>query len=90
MCYDPDSLPSAEDTARELRQMKRLSASERDAYLAGGQWRGKAGGYAVQGIAGSFVVKMVGSYTNVVGLPLYETWELLAPVLGLTTVEPRA
>src|ERR1700730_10814671 len=39
--------------------------------------RGKAGGYAVQGIAGSFVVKMVGSYSNIVGLPLYETIALL-------------
>ena len=41
------------------------------------RWRGKAGGYAVQGIAGSFVVKMVGSYSNVVGLPLYESIALL-------------
>ena len=47
-------------------------------YLASGEWRGKAGAYAVQGIAGSFVVKLVGSYTNVVGLPLYETCGLLA------------
>ena len=37
-----------------------------------GEWRGKAGGYAVQGIAGSFVVKIVGSYTSIVGLPLFE------------------
>ncbi|TIU26116.1 MAG: septum formation inhibitor Maf, partial [Mesorhizobium sp.] len=42
-----------------------------------GEWRGKAGGYAVQGLAGAFVVKLVGSYTNVVGLPLYETVALL-------------
>ncbi len=54
-----------------------LSAAEIDAYVATDQWRGKAGGYAVQGIAGSFVVKMVGSYTNIVGLPLYETVTLL-------------
>ncbi|MEQ8739311.1 MAG: Maf family protein, partial [Hoeflea sp.] len=46
-------------------------------YLASGQWRGKAGGYAIQGLAGTFVVKLVGSYTNVVGLPLYETVALL-------------
>ncbi len=38
-----------------------------------GEWRGKAGGYAIQGLAGSFVVKLVGSYSAVVGLPLYET-----------------
>ncbi len=59
-------------------RFKRLSANEIEAYLASGEWRGKAGGYAVQGLAGSFVVKLVGSYTNVVGLPLYETMSLLA------------
>src|ERR1700760_1132994 len=53
-------------------RFKRLSEDDIEAYLASGEWRGKAGGYAVQGIAGSFVVKMVGSYSNVVGLPLYE------------------
>ncbi|MBL4599436.1 MAG: Maf-like protein [Rhizobiaceae bacterium] len=58
-------------------RFKRLSSDEMDAYLASGEWRGKAGGYAIQGIAGSFVVKLVGSYTNVVGLPLYETVSLL-------------
>jgi septum formation protein len=59
-------------------RFKRLSEEDIEAYLASGEWRGKAGGYAVQGIAGSFVVKMVGSYTNVVGLPLYESVALLA------------
>jgi septum formation protein len=59
-------------------RFKRLSEEDIEAYLASGEWRGKAGGYAVQGIAGSFVVKIVGSYTNVVGLPLYETTTLLA------------
>jgi septum formation protein len=58
-------------------RFKRLSRAEMDAYLASGQWRGKAGGYAIQGLAGIFVVKLVGSYTNVVGLPLYETISLL-------------
>jgi septum formation protein len=58
-------------------RFKRLSAEDLDAYLAAGEWRGKAGGYAIQGLAGSFVVKIVGSYTNVVGLPLYETLNLL-------------
>jgi septum formation protein len=53
-------------------RFKRLSAEDIEAYLASGEWRGKAGGYAVQGIAGTFVVKIVGSYTNVVGLPLAE------------------
>jgi septum formation protein len=58
-------------------RFKRLSTQDLEAYLASGEWRGKAGGYAIQGLAGTFVVKMVGSYTNVVGLPLYETMSLL-------------
>lgn len=58
-------------------RFKRLSRGELEAYLASGEWRGKAGGYAIQGLAGTFVVKLVGSYTNVVGLPLYETVSLL-------------
>lgn len=58
-------------------RFKRLSHEELESYLASGEWRGKAGGYAVQGLAGTFVVKLVGSYTNVVGLPLYETVSLL-------------
>jgi nucleoside triphosphate pyrophosphatase len=58
-------------------RFKRLSREDMDSYLASGEWRDKAGGYAVQGIAGAFVIKLVGSYTNVVGLPLYETMTLL-------------
>jgi nucleoside triphosphate pyrophosphatase len=59
-------------------RFKRLSQEDIEAYLASGEWRGKAGGYAAQGIAGSFIVKIVGSYTNVVGLPLYEVTALLS------------
>ncbi len=58
-------------------RFKRLSREDVNSYLASGEWRGKAGGYAVQGIAGAFVVKLSGSYSNVVGLPLYETMTLL-------------
>jgi len=58
-------------------RFKRLSSEDIESYLACGEWRGKAGGYAAQGIAGTFIVKMVGSYSNVVGLPLYETMTLL-------------
>ncbi len=58
-------------------RFKRLSEEDIEAYLASGEWRGKAGAYAAQGIAGSFMVKIVGSYSNVVGLPLYETLALL-------------
>lgn len=59
-------------------RFKRLSRVEIDSYLASGEWRGKAGSYAIQGIAGAFVEKIVGSYTNVVGLPLIEVVNLLA------------
>lgn len=59
-------------------RFKRLSSKELEAYLASAEWRDKAGGYAVQGIAGAFVVKLVGSYSAVVGLPLHETTQLLA------------
>ncbi|MEO1020548.1 MAG: Maf-like protein [Pseudomonadota bacterium] len=58
-------------------RFKRLSRDEIESYLASGEWRGKAGGYAIQGIAGAFVVKLVGSYSAVVGLPLYETMRQL-------------
>jgi septum formation protein len=56
---------------------KRLSMSEIDAYLASGEWRGKAGGYAIQGRAAAFVKHLGGSYSNVVGLALYEALALL-------------
>jgi septum formation protein len=52
---------------------KRLTPAETAAYIAGGEWRGKAGGYAIQGAAGGFVTALNGSYSGVVGLPLYET-----------------
>ena len=58
-------------------RFKRLTSEEMESYLASGEWRGKAGGYAIQGLAGTFVVRLVGSYSNVVGLPLYETVTLL-------------
>jgi septum formation protein len=58
-------------------RFKRLSSSDIEAYLGSGEWRGKAGGYAIQGLAGAFALKLVGSYSSVVGLPLYETMALL-------------
>jgi septum formation protein len=58
-------------------QFKRLSALEVKTYLASGEWRGKAGGYAIQGRAAALVPWISGSYSNVVGLPLYETAQLL-------------
>jgi septum formation protein len=58
-------------------RFKRLTAGEIDAYIDSGEWRGKAGGYGVQGRAGVFVTELQGSYSAVVGLPLYETVCLL-------------
>jgi len=56
---------------------KRLSSAEIDAYLASGEWEGKAGGYAIQGIAEGLISRIQGSHSGVVGLPLYETRTLL-------------
>lgn len=58
-------------------RFKRLSRADIAAYLASGEWRGKAGGYAIQGLAEALVVKLVGSRSSVVGLPLHETCNLL-------------
>lgn len=58
-------------------RFKRLTEAERRGYLDSGEWDGKAGGYGVQGRAGAFVIALSGSYTGVVGLPLYETRALL-------------
>ncbi len=72
--------PQGRDRSRlvEARlRFKRLSSKEISAYLASREWDGKAGGYAIQGLAGGFVVKLAGSYSAVVGLPLYETMALL-------------
>ena len=56
---------------------KRLHPGEIDRYVESGEWRDKAGGYAIQGRAAIFVRRLSGSYSNVVGLPLFETWALL-------------
>lgn len=58
-------------------RMKRLGADEITAYIECGEWRGKAGGYAIQGRAATYIAWIGGSYSNVVGLPLYETAALL-------------
>ena len=58
-------------------RMKRLSDAELNAYLASGDWQGKAGGYAIQGMAGAFIPWISGSFTGIVGLPLAETTALL-------------
>lgn len=58
-------------------KMKRLSDVELNAYLAGGEWHGKAGAYGIQGAAGAFIPWISGSFTGIVGLPLAETSSLL-------------
>ncbi len=58
-------------------KFKRLSDMELNAYLAGGDWQGKAGAYGIQGAAGAFIPWISGSYTGIMGLPLAETAALL-------------
>ena len=80
---------SARSWARDvvtMVKMKRLSEVELKAYLASGDWQGKAGGYAIQGPAGAFIPWIQGSYSAVMGLPVAETAQLLMaagyPVFG--------
>jgi septum formation protein len=73
--------PSGKLASRHVQTIvafKRLTEAEIAAYLDCGEWRGKAGGYAIQGRAALFVRQIGGSYSNVVGLPLFETASLLA------------
>jgi len=72
--------PSGEIAIRRVVSqvaMKRLSEAELEAYLRSSEWRGKAGGYAIQGSAAALIPWLAGSYSNVVGLPLFETVQLL-------------
>ncbi len=72
--------PDGRERARVVEtrlKMKRLSALEMRTYLDSGEWDGKAGGYGIQGLAGAFIAHLSGSYSNVVGLPVYETRNLL-------------
>jgi len=77
----------AERLVGSIVAFKRLEGREIDWYLASGEWAGKAGGYAVQGRAAAFVRLLEGSYSAVVGLPLYETAGLLEG-LGLPVKVP--
>src|SRR6185312_8863494 len=72
----PDGRSAARRVVSQVG-FKRLSDAEIAAYLATGEWRGKAGAYAIQGRAAALVEWMSGSYSNVVGLPLYETAQML-------------
>ena len=76
------ALKSPDGTLRErlsetIVRFKQLSQAEIDAYITGGEWHGKAGGYAVQGRAAGLIVSLAGSPSGVIGLPLYETRTLL-------------
>jgi nucleoside triphosphate pyrophosphatase len=62
--------------------LRALAPAEIDSYCRSGEPDDKAGGYAVQGRAAVFIRHIAGSYSGIMGLPLCETWELLAPVLG--------
>ncbi|MDP6258839.1 MAG: Maf family nucleotide pyrophosphatase [Rhodospirillales bacterium] len=73
--------PAGASSARVVETavtFKRLSSAELDNYLASDEWRDKAGAYAIQGLAARFVCSLNGSYSNVVGLPLYETSQMLS------------
>ena len=68
---------SSERVVQSVVGFARLSERQVEAYLASEEWRGKAGGYAIQGSAATFIRFLSGSYSNVVGLPLFETAQLL-------------
>jgi septum formation protein len=76
---DPDGRLRARVVETQVA-FKRLDAREIEDYMRLGEWRGRAGGYAIQGRAAAFVRWIRGSYSNVVGLPLFETVALLAPL----------
>jgi septum formation protein len=63
------------ETRVKIRRLDEAAVAE---YLASGEWNGKAGGYAIQGLFAKHVASIIGSHPNVVGLPVYETWNLLA------------
>lgn len=80
--YSAVTLIGADGIARHklsdsIVTFKRLHESEIDAYIASGEWHGKAGGYAIQGQAAGLIRALSGSHSGVVGLPLYETRALL-------------
>ena len=77
--FSPDN-PFKIKTVQSIVKFKRLDAKEISYYLALNEWKGKAGGYAIQGIAASFINFLSGSYSNVVGLPLAELYRMLLSI----------
>ena len=66
-----------ERLSESIVTFNRVTDAQSEAYIASGEWQGKAGGYAINGLAASFVRALSGSYSGVVGLPLFETAQLL-------------
>lgn len=85
-----DGSVTRQRTVETRVKVKRLSDAELSAYLRSGEWQGKAGGYAIQGIGAAFIPEINGSYTNVVGLPLTETANLLTGMGYPVTYEGHA
>ncbi len=81
-CVGPDSGTIRTRIVETRVKVKRLSREEINAYLDCAEWQGKAGGYGIQGAFSAFIPSIIGSYSNVVGLPLYETANLLTAALG--------
>jgi septum formation protein len=74
------SAPDGREASRVVESrvtFKRVSREEMEGYVACGEWRGKAGGYGIQGAAAALITNIAGSYSSIVGLPLYETACLL-------------
>lgn len=74
--YSPDKGQNSKVIETRVK-IKTLSKAEKDYYIESGEWKGKAGGYGIQGYADTFILSLSGSYSNVVGLPLLETRNLL-------------
>ncbi len=85
----PDGRDGHRDFPRPGCEFKRFEHADFDALLESGEWRGAAGAYRIQGLAGGFVTRLVGSYSAVVGLPLHEALSLLAG-LGWRPSRPGA
>jgi septum formation protein len=77
VALDIPGQPTRSRLVETMIAIKRLSPDEIDYYASHGEWRGKAGGYALQGYGEGYVRHIAGSYSNVVGLPLSETRHLL-------------
>jgi septum formation protein len=80
--YTSVCLIGPDETCRERLvesrvKVRHLSAAHIEAYIDSGEWEGKAGGYAIQGLFAAHIIQIIGSYTAIVGLPLYETANLL-------------